>query len=577
MPEARSRAWLPDPAAMTAKLRTVGSTTNRRTGPAGRVVARVRRPLDRRFLTSASRLDDFRVLGEATAASAAPHPDSPRVLVVSLRAWVVHSGFEAIFAHALRLRGARTALLTCGGGLPICEVGWGRRIAPRACDRCGWFTDQFAAAAQIEHFRLADELAWTANPASAPAATPPTDVSLDALGLIDHSVAWFARSADPTADPDSAEIVADFRVTEAAVERAAHRILGRFQPDVVLAVNGLFAQDRIIGEVSRRRGIRVCSYEFAPRRGTLRYDQNGPAAFFDGDELWHQTHDRAITPDQDAILQRLLDERAAGVGAHETYFNSVEQSEDLRARLGIAAGQRVIALFTNVTWDSACLRRHVSYPSMLAWVVSAARIARDLPDVTLVIRIHPAATKWGTRDDPQDALVRSLGALPRNVRVVASTMAIDSYAIVAIADTVLAYSTTMGLEAAVRGRPVVVAGAVHYRGRGFTWDIEGDEALRAVMANPALAMTDEQVELARRYAFGFFFRCMIPFRPMEGRNGRVGAVTTDPGQLEPGRDPYLDFACDRILDGGPFILPDELAIAEPTAQSVTSAAAHRAT
>ncbi len=385
------------------------------------------------------------------------------------------------------------------------------------------------------------------------------DLSLEALGLVDHSVAWIARSADPSADPDGAEIAGDFRVTETAVAEATERILDRFAPDVVLAVNGLFAEERIIGEVARRRGIRVCSYEIGVRRGTLLYNQNGPAALFDTGELWRQTGERPLTSEQDAMLQRLLDDRAAGMGAHETYFDRVEHNDDLRARLGVAPGQRLISLFTNVTWDSACLRQHVSYPSMLAWVESAVRIAGELPDVALVIRVHPADAKWGSRDNPREALTRSLGALPPNVRIVESTEAVDSYAIVAISDTVLSYSTTVGLEAAVRGRRVVVAGAVHYRGRGFTWDIEGDDELRAAMTDPGLAMTDEQVALARRYAFGFFFRWMVPFPAMEVAGGGVGSVVTDASELEPGHDAYLDFVCDRILDGGAFILPDELA------------------
>jgi len=562
MPEARRREWVPGPAAMVAKLRTVGSTTNRRTGPIGRVLARVRRPLDRRYLAAAGRLDDFQALGEAAARRAAGRGGGPRVLVVSLRAWVVHSGYEAVFAHALRLRGATTALLTCGGGLPICEVGWGRRVAPRACDRCAYFTDQFAAAAQIEHYRLADELAWAPDPARAPAREPVQDLSLEALGLVDHSVAWMARSFDPATDPDAAEIAGDFRVTEAAVAQAAERVFDRFSPDVVFLVNGIFAEERVISEVARRRGVRVCSYELGLRAGTLLFAQNGPAVRFDTDELWASTASLALTPEQDATLQQLLDDRAAGVGAHETYFHDVERDQEaLRARLGIAPGQRVLSLFTNVTWDSGTLRRHVSYPSMLAWVESVVRIAGELPDVALIIRVHPADAIWGSRDDPYEMLSRRLGTIPQNVTFVAATEELNSYTLVDISDAVLVYASTVGLEAACGGRPVVVAGSTHYRGRGFTSDVVGDDELRAAMADPRPAMTDEQVALARRYTFGFFFRWMVPFRPMEAGGGAIGSVTTDAADLEPGRDPYLDFACDRILDGGPFILPDELAVA----------------
>ena len=55
---------------------------------------------------------------------------SPRVVVISLRMWTHHAAYESVIAHALRLRGAGVVLLTRGGGQPICEVGWGRRVWP---------------------------------------------------------------------------------------------------------------------------------------------------------------------------------------------------------------------------------------------------------------------------------------------------------------------------------------------------------------------------------------------------------------------------------------------------------------
>jgi hypothetical protein len=507
-------------------------------------------------------MTSLEALGAGVAARVPDEGPGPRVLVVSLRAWVVHSGYESLIAQALRLRGSTPALLTCGGGLPICEVGWGRRIAPRPCDRCAHFTARVATASRMEHFRLSDELAWPPDPARAPAAQPVVDLRLDSLGLVDHSVAWVARSFDPASDPDASEIAGDFRVTEAAVEQAAERIIDRFAPDVIVSVNGLFAAERVITEVARRRNIRVCSYELAPRAGALLFSQTAPSVHFDTDDMWRLTRDRPLTPEQDQTLGRLLEDRASGVGAHESYFDTLEENHDaLRETLGIAPGQRIVSLFTNVTWDSAVLRQHVGYASMLEWVESAVRFARDLPEIALVIRVHPADGKWGSRDEPQKAIARAVGELPPNVHFVGAEQPLSSYALLDISDTILAYATTVGLEAAARGKPVVVAGATHYRGRGFTRDIEGDDELLAAMTDPKPAMTDEQRTLARRYAFGFFFRWMVPFPPLEAGAGRVQSVTTDAAELERGRDPYLDFVCDRIIDGGPFILPDDLAVA----------------
>ena len=49
----------------------------------------------------------------------------------------------------------------------------------------------------------------------------------------------------------------------------------------------------------------------------------------------------------------------------------------------------------------------------------------------------------------------------------------------------LCYTTTVGLEAAVRGIPVAVAGETHYRGRGFTSDIAVARGSRARARRPA--------------------------------------------------------------------------------------------
>jgi hypothetical protein len=73
-------------------------------------------------------------------------------------------------------------------------------------------------------------------------------------------------------------------------------------------------------------------------------------------------------------------------------------------------------------------------------------------------------------------------------------------------------------------------------------------------------MSAEQVELARRYAFAFFFRLMVPFRHVQDAGGRLAELPVDAGDLLPTKDPYLDFICDGILNGGNLYLPSALAV-----------------
>jgi hypothetical protein len=44
--------------------------------------------------------------------------------------------------------------------------------------------------------------------------------------------------------------------------------------------------------------------------------------------------------------------------------------------------------------------------------------------------------------------------------------------------------------------------------------------------------------------------------------GRPERVPDSAAAIAPGADPYLDLICDRLLDGGDFYVPDELALRE---------------
>ena len=261
----------------------------------------------------------------------------------------------------------------------------------------------------------------------------------------------------------------------------------------------------------------------------------------------------------------LLHDRAKGVGAHESYYDRPESDPgELRRRLDLGGHGRVASLFTNVTWDSATIGHDVGFASMFDWVEHVVRLA-GREDLVLVVRIHPAEGRWGTREEVQDIMSSRLGEIPANVRFVSAEDAVSSYALLDISDLLLTYTTTVGLEGAVRGKHVAVAGDTHYRGRGFTTDISGPDDLACFLAREPEPLPAEQVELAIRYAHMFFFRAMIPFPLIEAQDGKVRRFPQRVAQLLPGADAYLDWICERILDGGHFGLPDKLAGAVPTA------------
>jgi hypothetical protein len=546
-------------------LRDLGGKGSLRPGALDRVLARVRRPLDRAFERRATALDALARLNRSvTPALAGADAEreggrKPRVLVVSLRGWSTHTAYELTIAHALRLRGAEVALLTCGGGMPACELGWARRAYPRPCDRCAWLTELAAREAGVERHRLADWLPWGGDGRQAP---------LEHAGVQDEhkqtanvSAGWLLKTTQPERVPGAQAIVADFAVAAAGVEAAAAKILDRVEPDVVFLLNGLFAAERTIRRLALERDMRAPTYELAPRGGALVLSQDAPAPDYSMDRLWEQVRGRPLDERQRADVLSLLGDRAQGVGAHESYYERMHDDPgELRRRLGIERDERIVSLFTNVTWDSATLGRDVGFRSMFDWVEQAVRLAAGR-ELKLVVRIHPAERRWGTREQVREVIDSRLGEIPANVRFVAAEEPLSSYALLDLSDLLLTYTTTVGLEAAARGKSVAVAGDTHYRGRGFTTDIGGPRELEQALARPAQPLSHERTELALRYAHMFFLRAMIPFGAVQTQGGRVARVPRRASDLQQGGDPYLDWICERILDGGEFGLPDELACA----------------
>jgi hypothetical protein len=133
----------------------------------------------------------------------------------------------------------------------------------------------------------------------------------------------------------------------------------------------------------------------------------------------------------------------------------------------------------------------------------------------LVIRVHPGEVLIHGQS-MMDVVRRVLPKLPDNIHVIGPEEKVNTYDLIAAADLGLVYTTTVGLEMAMSGVPVIVAGETHYRGRGFTQDPTGwvqyYKSIKAVLDDPAAFKLDkEQVELAWAYAYRFFFNFPLPF------------------------------------------------------------------
>lgn len=103
----------------------------------------------------------------------------------------------------------------------------------------------------------------------------------------------------------------------------------------------------------------------------------------------------------------------------------------------------------------------------------------DHPDHSILYRT-PGVPVRSSRIHPGEALVKhgsildlirkTLPHLPPHIHLIEPLADVNTYDLMDVADLGLVYTTTVGLEMALRGIPVIVAGKTHYRNRGFTYD-----------------------------------------------------------------------------------------------------------
>lgn len=300
--------------------------------------------------------------------------------------------------------------------------------------------------------------------------------------------------------------------------RDAYDYLTTQKPDVVIVPNGTIQEFGVVYEVARSLGIQTITYEFGEQRERMWLAQNGKVMLQDTGEMWEAFRDLPLKPDEKKTIHEQFEARR-GASLWKNFSRQWQQIpaqgvEAARKQLGL--DQRpVVLLATNVLGDSLTLGREVFSQSMEDWLVKSLQYFAGRPDVQLVIRVHPGEVLIHGQS-MMDVIQRVLPKLPEFIHVIAPTEKVNTYDLIAAADMGLVYTTTVGLEMAMSGIPVVVVGNTHYRGRGFTQDpdtwVKYHKMLKAILEKPQdFRLTDEQIESAWAYAYRFFFDYPLPF------------------------------------------------------------------
>lgn len=291
------------------------------------------------------------------------------------------------------------------------------------------------------------------------------------------------------------------------------------KPDVVLIPNGLILELGIVFRVARYLGIDAVTYEFNDQREQIWLAQNSSIM---RQETNYLVEARCSQPMTDEMYERVADLENARRGARVWgkskrlwQYVSSQGAAETRKMLNLD-DRPIVMLAANVLGDSLTLGRDIFASSMTEWITKTVQYFATRTDVQLVIRVHPGEKLVPQAKSMGTVVKEALPELPSHIHVIGALDKINTYDLIEIANVGLAYTTTVGLETAMNGRPVISCGQTHYRGRGITldpstWD-EYYATLEKILSDiPAHQMNEKQIEFAWNYAYRFFFEYPRPF------------------------------------------------------------------
>lgn len=511
----------------------------------------------------------------------------PRVLIATVVGGHLPSTtLESLLAVALTLRGADVHLLVCDETLPAClrshvtavpdeEVFLAEGPQGSGCIRCyssggtmyrtlGLTLHTLGSLLTDDERQKAREIATRLELAQIPSFT------LDGLAIGEHALAgalrFYARGT--LEGPHSEGVLRRYLEAGLLTAFASRRLLRTHGFEAACFNHGIYIPHGVIGEVARAEGVRVSNWNPAYRTRTF--------IFSHGDTYHHTLMDEPTdtwenlpwSAERDTELTAYLRSRWQGSQDWITFnANPEERTAEVERAIGIDFSKPTIGLLTNVIWDAQLHYRANAFPNMMDWLLRTIAYFTERPDLQLLIRVHPAEISGAvpSRQPVVEEIRRHFPSLPPNVFVIPPESPISTYVTMMRCNAVVIYGTKTGVELTSEGIPVIVCGEAWIRNKGLTADARSpEEYYRLLDALPGPGrLPRETVERARRYAYHFFFRRMIPVTSIVPATGlmarqvkyRVGVKGLD--ELQPGRDRGLDVICDGILKGSPFIYPAE--------------------
>jgi capsule polysaccharide modification protein KpsS len=285
------------------------------------------------------------------------------------------------------------------------------------------------------------------------------------------------------------------------------------KPQTVVVFNGLQFPEATARWIAQQHGIRVITHEVGFQPFSAFFSEGQVTAYpIDIDD------DFELSPMQQARIDEHLSRRfqgeftMAGItfwpemkGLNEYFLKRAENFE------------QIVPIFTNVIFDTSQVHANTVFTDMFEWLDLLLEMMRKYSKTLFVIRAHPDEMREGkkSRESVQEWVkANGVEQLP-NVIFVASDEPLSSYDLIRRSKFVVVYNSSIGLEAALLGAPVLCGGQARYTYYPTVFFPQMPEDYRKMVEQ---FLTAETIEIppefqrnARRVLYHQFYRSSLLF------------------------------------------------------------------
>lgn len=503
-----------------------------------------------------------------------PNGNSETILFWSTGGMPVQSNLEGVIAAALKLRGHNVRMILCDGVYKACakrvdhpEAGikdWGK-----FCPSCIKQNKGIFEKLGIEYSFISDLVSEQRQNELREQAEKVTfknhkELSLDGIHLGSHLESGMLRHTKGSNYEGMVDILKEYAFTVLINAEASNEAMKKVKPSKVYMSHGIYADWGPALCVFLKNKIPVTSYISCYLSayffiGTVR---NLNETFLTiSKDSWNKYKNQGLNEIQKSRLENFLQKR---------YFSNTAQ--DLRGILkeykgnkefflkkyGLSTDKPIWGIMTHINWDAVSDYFPMVHNNFDEWLYETVKEIYNQTDVQWLIKIHPSELNDNPLTGCQKFIENNFPDLPSHIKVIKMDDDISPLDFYSLLDGAVTVMGTGGMELSVQGKPVILAGEAHYSGKGYTMDARDKEHYLELLreAKNLKSLNEEKTSLAWQYAYIYFILKQIPLLPTIKEDLSINYDLIH--YLYKGKNEYMDFICDRIIDGEDFILPENL-------------------